>query len=252
MDEKHCVIDPPLQSGSMYYNYKGNYSVVLLALVDAQLRFIYVDVGTNGRVSDSGVWNKCSFKNHLDKDTLHIPPPAPLPGTQDNFPFVIIGDEGFTLSEKLLIPYLRPQCSGNIRRSIFNYRLSRARRCSENAFGVMAARFQIFRSAMRYDPDDASKIILSVCCLHNMLRSQSVGRLMYTPPSFLDGEDEISGQIRHGEWRSESAGGMINLTHQGGNRHPNQAIALTIRDKWCDYFNTVGAVSWQERMVRMQ
>ncbi|KYN00337.1 hypothetical protein ALC62_08828 [Cyphomyrmex costatus] len=57
MDGKHCVIDPPLKSGSMYYNYKGDYSVVLLALVDADLRFIYVDVGANGRVSDSGVQN---------------------------------------------------------------------------------------------------------------------------------------------------------------------------------------------------
>lgn len=122
MDGKYCVIDPPLQSGSMFYNYKGDYSVVLLALVDAQLRFIYVNVGTNGRVSDSGVWNKCSLKNHLDRNTLHIPPPAPLPGTQDNFPFVIIGDEGFPLSEKLLILYPGPQCSGMIDRRIFNYR----------------------------------------------------------------------------------------------------------------------------------
>jgi len=122
LDGKHCVIDPPLQSGSMFYNYKGDYSVVLLALVDAQLRFIYVDVGTNGRVSDSGVWNKCSLKNHLDRNALHIPPPAPLPGIQDNFPYIIVGDEGFPLSEKLLIPYPGPQCSGMKNRRIFNYR----------------------------------------------------------------------------------------------------------------------------------
>lgn len=122
LDGKHCVIDPPLQSGSMFYNYKGDYSVVLLALVDAQLRFIYVDVGTNGRVSDSGVWNKCSLKHHLDKGTLNIPPPAPLPGTQDKFPFVIVGDGGFSLSEKLLMPYPKPQCTGMINRRIFNYR----------------------------------------------------------------------------------------------------------------------------------
>lgn len=77
MDGKHCVINPPLRSGSMFYNYKGDYSVVLLALVDADLRFIYLDVGANGRVSDSGVWNKCSLKNLPDRNVLHIPPPAP-------------------------------------------------------------------------------------------------------------------------------------------------------------------------------
>jgi len=53
----------------------------------------------------SGVWNKCSLKNHLDRNALHIPPPAPLPGIQDNFPYIIVGDEGFPLSEKLLISY---------------------------------------------------------------------------------------------------------------------------------------------------
>lgn len=58
MDGKHCIIDSPLQSGSMFYNYEGDYSVVLLTLVDAELRFIYVDVGANGRISDSAVWNK--------------------------------------------------------------------------------------------------------------------------------------------------------------------------------------------------
>lgn len=53
---------------------------------------------------------------------LHIPPPAPLPGIQVSFPFVIIGDEWFPLSEKLLIPYPGPQCSKRKDRRIFNYR----------------------------------------------------------------------------------------------------------------------------------
>lgn len=128
------------------------------------------------------------------------------------------------------------------------YRLSRARRCAENAFGVMAARFQIFRSLMRYDPDDVCKIILAIYCLHNMLRSNSIGRAMYTPPSFLDEEDELSGHLHCGDWRSENARGMLNFTHQGGNRHANEAIVL--RDRWCNYFNTIGAVPWQQQMVQ--
>lgn len=48
-------------------------------------------------------------------------------------------------------------------------RLSRARRCSENAFGVLGARFQIFETAMRYDPDEAARITMACCCLHNII-----------------------------------------------------------------------------------
>ncbi|XP_036143374.1 protein ALP1-like [Monomorium pharaonis] len=247
LDGKHVLIDPPQKSGSLYYNYKNNYSIVLLALIDAQLRFIYVDVGTNGRISDSGIWNKSTLKAHIDNNSLKIPPAAPLLGTETEFPFVIVGDEGFPLSTNILIPYPGASCTGRIDRRIFNYRLSRARRCSENAFGVMAARFQIFRSPMRYDPHCAKEIVLVCCCLHNMLRSQVVGRAMYTPSIFLDKEDVFGGEMRLGDWRNESVQGIVNFVHQGGNRHSNPALQL--RDMWCAYFNTVRAVPWQMQMI---
>ena len=124
----------------------------------------------------------------------------------------------------------------------------RARRCAENAFGVLGARFQIYRAAMRYDPDDAEKIVMATCCLHNLLRSKVVGRAMYTPPTFIDGEDIMSGEIRRGDFQAEPASGLVNLSNQGGNRHTNSAILL--RNKWCLYFNNEGAVPWQEHMVR--
>lgn len=129
----------------------------------------------------------------------------------------------------------------------FYYRLSRARRCSENVFGVLGARFQIFRSPMRYDPDDAAKIILACCCLHNMLKTEVIGRHMYTPSTFLDEEDELMGTFQPGEWRQAPASGIVNLANQGGNRHTNAALQL--RDEWCEYFNTVGAVPWQQNMI---
>lgn len=112
LDGKHVRIDPPLTSGSMFQNYKGYASVVLLALVDAQLRFIFVDIGTNGRVSDSGIWNRSSLKMHLENNSIHVPEPAPLPHSNMNFPFVIVGDEGFSLSSHLLIPYAKESFRG--------------------------------------------------------------------------------------------------------------------------------------------
>ncbi|KAK3926080.1 Protein ALP1-like [Frankliniella fusca] len=245
MDGKHFLIDCPIKSGSMFYNYKSTFSIVLLAVVDAQLRFIFIDVGTNGRACDRGIWNSSDLKSYVENYAL---PRAPLPNSDIMFPYVIVGDEGFTLSEHVMIPYSKGSLANRRDRKIFNYRLSRFRRCSENAFGILVTRFQIFRSAMRYDPDVAKDVILATLALHNWLRTDTVGRSMYSPPQSLDSEDVITGRIIDGNWRDRHEGrGVMRLANQGGNHHA--ASALELRNVLCEYFNGIGAVPWQDRMI---
>ena len=64
---------------------------------------------------------------------------------------------------------------------VFNYRLSRARRVIENTFGILVARWRIFRGFIRASPKNVERYVLAGLCLHNYLRQTDklvTGRLV--------------------------------------------------------------------------
>ena len=91
-----------------------------MGLMDSNYRFLYVDVGCNGRVSDGGVLRGCSLQQALEQKTANIPDPAPLSGTELLSPYTIVADEAFPLKEYILKPYSSRGLTQEQR--IFNYR----------------------------------------------------------------------------------------------------------------------------------
>jgi hypothetical protein len=139
LDGKHVAIRQPACSGSKFFNYKHHFSIVLLALADAHYKFLFIDIGAQGRCSDSGIFSESVLHDALNENTLGVPGNRPLPGRPDTFPYVIVGDDAFPLRHYLMKPY--PHRNLTPTQRTFNYRLSRARRCVENAFGIMSNRF---------------------------------------------------------------------------------------------------------------
>ena len=75
-DGKHIPILHPKKSGSDFYNYNGFFSIVLLAIVDFDYKFLFVDVGCQGRISDGGVYRNSAFNKALESGSLNLPDPA--------------------------------------------------------------------------------------------------------------------------------------------------------------------------------
>lgn len=228
LDGKHIAIIEPLDAGSHYYNYKRFHSIVLLALVNANYEFIFVDVGVNGRISDGGVLNHSKLGQDLAKGKLNLPNPKNLPGSDKIVPYGIVGDEAFGLHTNLWKPFAQKNLTKAQR--IFNYRLSRARRVSENVFGIISNKFRVFQTPMHLSPKKATIVTLAACYLHNFLRKR---RAPSYSPSFdlkldLNGQD-INSLTRLSPTQNRNASGD----------------AKQIRETLMNFFMDEGAVPWQ-------
>ena len=72
IDGKHVRIQKPKNGGSFYYHYKHTHSIILMAIAGPDYECLYADVGSNGRVSDSGIWNKCALLQGILNGTVEL------------------------------------------------------------------------------------------------------------------------------------------------------------------------------------
>lgn len=241
MDGKHIILECPVNSGSVFYNYKESFSVVLMALVDAEYCFQFVDCGCQGRISDGGVYENTVLYKKILRNELNIPPPEPLPGRTKPIPYVFIADDAFPFSPTLMKPHKGTFTKGSKERA-FNYRLSRGRRIVENAFGILASVFRVLRKPMLLQPEKAVLITMTCVLLHNFLRRSKTSRSTYTPAGTFDHEED--GEIVPGTWRQDNSSLTSLLPFRRIPKRPKD-LAEEIRTEFADYFVSNGAVPWQ-------
>lgn len=212
----------------MNYNYKNTFSIVLLALADANYKLIYVDVGCKGRISDGGVFHNSTLYNAIERNMLGIPPPKLLPGSDIKTPFVILADDAFALKTYLVKPYNFR--SHDVGERIFNYRLSRARRMVESTCSLMPSKFRIMRTTIDIDEKNVKSCVLAICVLHNFL---------------LTTDDDYIRTIDQGtEIKTETETGS-----ETNQRRNCSNEAKNVIGKLKEYFVGVGQVSWQNDKI---
>lgn len=220
---------------------QGFHSIVLMALVDASYRFMYIDVGANGSCSDGGVFKDSGLWESLEEGHAGLPDPEPIPGDDHPLPYSIVADDAFGLRTWLMKPYPHHHMARSER--IFNYRLSRARRVVENAFGILVHRFRCMLTTMQQKHQNVQIIVMAACVMHNLL---SVRRPMQLA-GMADLEDPDTHELVPGSWREDQEV-LHSMRKMGGNT--SLKAAKLMRDYLKEYYNSeAGSVSWQDNMI---
>uniref|UniRef100_A0AAV2KSN4 DDE Tnp4 domain-containing protein n=1 Tax=Knipowitschia caucasica TaxID=637954 RepID=A0AAV2KSN4_KNICA len=206
---KHVNIKTPPAHASR--EPKGSLSVLLMATCDARHRFTTLDVAAYGRDGDS--------QSKLLGQTLNLPPPAALPGTETLIPHLMAADAAFPLHNNIMCPF--PGENLCRERQTFNYRLSRT--------------------------------VRACTVLHNYLTvndEANTPEMRYIPPHFLDSESD--GLVQPGEWRNGVADNSNLQPLPPAEMDPERTTseAVCVRDKLTKFFmEPAGAVPWQGDIV---
>ncbi|CAF4889397.1 unnamed protein product [Pieris macdunnoughi] len=220
---ENILTSNPPNSGSLYFNYKKTFSVVLMALVDANYNFTIVNVGSYGKNSDGGIFANSNLGKELQRKNLSLPA-SYRPGSS-TAPYVLVGDEAFPLKTYLMRPY--PGTNLSTDKRIFNYRLSRARRVVENTFGQLTSKFRICNRRIHALPKNFDNIILSMCILHNFIKKYDKETNLFAEVATLAAYDDLP---------------AVGL---------NASIeAFYVSDTFKSYFiSPAGAVPWQNNRI---
>ena len=167
LDGKHVRIKAPARSGTVCHNFKGYFSTLLFALVDAKHSFRFVDVGAQGASNDSGVYQRSKLNKMRQEGLLNVPDMTI--GDEPDIQFHWIGDTAFAMSDRLFTPFSQEAIANNEVKATYNYRHSRARRIVESTFGILCHRFKIMFGSIEQDYESCIKTIQCCVTLHNYL-----------------------------------------------------------------------------------
>jgi hypothetical protein len=191
------------------------------------INYIWANIGGNGSASDAEIFNHSRLRPVLELGLLGFTDPNPLPGDDNNTPYFLVGDDVFPLCVWMMKPYSSRSLT-HIER-VFNYRLSRARRVVENAFGITAHRWRCLFNLIQLEPVSATKVVNGTVTLHNLLRT----RYPQLQLNEVD-RDNAQGNIIPGGWRE-----TVQLT--GPNTVGGQRIIVEgklLRNYLKDYYNS--------------
>lgn len=144
-----------------YHNF---YSIVLMAMVDSNYRFVWGTCGFPGNSHDAVIFQSTKLYSDIKEGTFIPQISKDVNGVQ--VPPVVLGDSAFPLSSWLMKPYTNAVSTP--KQYNFNYRLSRARMVTEGAFGQLKGRWRILLRKCESSTSELKIAALACLVLHNI------------------------------------------------------------------------------------
>jgi hypothetical protein len=154
-----CINKPKEKVGvrpnDFFSGHYATFGLNVQAMCDSKLRFTYFAVAAAGKTNDNRAFSRCQdLKEWIDT----------LPEG-----YFIIGDNAYTITNRLLIPFTAIQLGNDEYRRTYNYFLSQLRIRIEMAFGRLTTKWRIFRRNMEGDLDRIASLIMTAARIHNFV-----------------------------------------------------------------------------------
>ncbi|GLJ06426.1 hypothetical protein SUGI_0038960 [Cryptomeria japonica] len=171
IDTTHIVMSLPSgEASSVWHDSEENYSMIMQAIVDHEMRFRDILTGWPGSLNDYGILKSSGFFK-LCKNGQRLNGPVKKLQDGSQIREYILGDEGYPLLPWLVTPYqgkdLSPVKMG------FNEKHKNTRLVAEQAIARFKGTWKIIDGVMwRPDKHKLPRIILVCCILHNIMIDQ--------------------------------------------------------------------------------
>ena len=103
-----------------------------------------------GHMSDAQIFSGSALKECFEDGSIILPPPELMTNDNRPTPYFMLAGDAFALRTYLMKPYSRRDMTAA--ELITNYRISRGRRVVENAFRIMASRWQALLTTLQQIP----------------------------------------------------------------------------------------------------
>lgn len=167
IDCTHVKIQAPVFNENDYVDRKGQHSLNIQCICDANNKLINIVARWPGSCHDARILRESQVSHHFENNEVDA---------------MLIGDNGYPCKDWLMVPFLNPVTNGQ---QMYNSSLTRTRVIIEQTFGILKRRFHSLHGELRYTPEKACTIITACAVLHNIAINNRL-------PANFENEDYIN------------------------------------------------------------